>query len=191
MTIKYVNQKKLCFLLIFLAFLSSYGQTVTSVDSTEVISLSFENTSIKNVLESIEVATNYKFFYVDSWFSDKLVSGSYTSVHTAKILEDIFKETDLNFYVLNKQKIILSKNNIIYDQLPNTFFKEDKVISDTEETVITPQSITPVFYSSNKDPGTTKLETVRIGKANLDNAKQQFVLQGYVRKNNGEPIPDL
>ncbi len=191
MIINYVNLKKLGFALILLAFMSTYGQTEKSSDSTEVISVSFENADIKDVLLRIEESTNYKFFYDESWFSNELVTGNYSNTRTSKILEDIFKETELNFYVLNKEKIILTKNNIIYDQLPNGFFKENTKTTEIENAVSNTQPITPVFYSTKRIPGSAKLETVRVGKADKENTRPSFLLQGYVRKKNGEPIPDL
>ena len=191
MTHIYFYLKKLCFALILLVFISAHSQTEQSSDSTEVISISFENTNIKSVLSKIEEATNYKFFYVDSWFSNELVSGNYVNSRTSKILEDLFKETALNFYVLNNEKIILTKNNIIYDQLPNGFFKESYKTTEMENSVSDVQPITPVFYSTKRASGSVKLETVRIGKADKENNQSSYTLQGYVRKKNGEPIPDL
>ncbi|MGB5500334.1 MAG: carboxypeptidase-like regulatory domain-containing protein, partial [Maribacter sp.] len=183
--------KKLCFALIFLTVLITYGQTEKTSDSTEVISLSFDNSTIQSVLSSIEAKTDYTFFYLDSWFSDDLVSGDYTNVKTSKILEDIFKETALNFYVLTNEKIILTKNNIIYDQLPNGFFKENETVQEIAVAVSNAQPLNPVFYSSYRISGSVKLETVRIGKANKESNRPSYLLQGYVRKKNGDPIPDL
>jgi len=135
----YLRLNKICFVVFFLAFWSSYGQTEETVDSTEVISIAFENTSIKSVLESIEASTNYRFYYLEGWLSNELVSGNYNNERTAKILEDIFKETELNFYMLDKEKIILSKNSIIYDELPKRFFKENISSSEIEDAVTPPQ----------------------------------------------------
>ncbi|MBT8313384.1 MAG: carboxypeptidase-like regulatory domain-containing protein, partial [Maribacter sp.] len=162
-----------------------------STDSTEVISISFENANIGNVLSRIEESTNYKFYYDGRWLGNTLLTGTYNNVRTSEILKDIFKETQLNFYVLNNEKIILTKNNIIYDQLPNGFFKENQIEIEGEEATSNKQPITPVFYSTQRIAGSAKLETVRIGKADKENNRASYVLQGYVRKENGEPIPDL
>ncbi len=191
MTNNYFFFKKLCSSVFFLVILSTYGQTEKSSDSTELFSISFENTNIKDVLTKIEESTSFKFFYVDSWFNNRLVSGNYSKVRVSKILADIFKETELNFYLLTNEKIILTRNNIIYDQLPNGFFNVNNRTNEIENTVSNAQPITPVFYNSKRISGSVKLETVHIGKADKENNRPSYLLQGYVRKKNGEPIPDL
>lgn len=170
--------------------LNVFGQ-VEQQDTTKIISLNFEDIPITDALQRIEGMTSYNFNYAQEWMEGIRVSGNFTDATTATVLSDIFKDTPLNFYVLDGHKIILTKNNIIYDQLPRGFFREDKKL--TEQDIQTEnQAINPVFYSSEQLPSQTRLETVRIGKSELGSSQNRYSLQGYVRNGKtGEPIQDL
>ena len=72
-----------------------------------------------------------KFFYKKEWLE------KYNSKITLKIenlsideaLKQVLNETNLNFYISNKQ-IILTENSIIYDKVVDNFLKsEDKPIN--------------------------------------------------------------
>ncbi|MFH6604035.1 TonB-dependent receptor domain-containing protein [Maribacter algicola] len=169
----------------------TFAQNDSIPSSVQQISLTFENSTIKDVLVQIEGLTDYRFYFAEAWLGDGLVSGSYENESVKTILENAFDDTALNFYILNDKKIILTKNNIIYDELPNGFFNEDKEDTIVEGNEITTQVITPVFYDLGNTARPASLETVRIGKADAGTNKNRFTLQGYVRKQNGEPIPDL
>lgn len=159
------------------------------------ISLSFENTEIKNVLIQIENKINLKFYYVEAWLENKMVSGSYTNVHVNKILDDLFKDSNINFYVLDNSKVILTQNNRIYDALPEGFFGvEMDTISNAGEGVSQSvrKEINPIFYNEEKTVSPIKVEVVRIGKEDRNNPNKTFKLSGFVRdESTGEPISNI
>ncbi|MFS4491679.1 TonB-dependent receptor [Maribacter sp. 2308TA10-17] len=162
-------------------------------DDTERVSLSFTDSSIQNVLSTLEQSTSYQFYYVDNWLGAKLVSGSYEDTPVTEVLNDLFQNTTLNFYILDNEKIILTQNNIIYDQLPNRFFERSgeqttEIVDDTEDT----ESLNPVFVAEERLPRQRNLETVRIGKETLDGQKRRYTLSGVIKNSKtGKPIPDL
>ncbi|WP_273567025.1 TonB-dependent receptor [Maribacter halichondriae] len=186
---KHYAKTNLLYIVLLTSCLLTFGQNEDQ-ERTQKISLQFTNTPIKEVLGQIEGLTNYKFYYAEQWLGDKVVSGDYNEAPTATILNDIFKDTSLNFYLLDGQKIILTNNNIIYDELPQGFFKEEKEEVE-KEIVQEKQVINPVFYNTQQASSNRKLETVRIGKADKDSEKSRYTLQGYVRTKNGESVPDL
>ena len=71
----------------------------------EGISLSYENATIKEVLNTIEETTGYYFFYVDAWLGSELVSGNHDNVPINDILESVLKKTIVNFYIMDDDKI--------------------------------------------------------------------------------------
>jgi len=65
-----------------------------------------------------------KFYYVSEWIPDTNITAVYRNASLQDILNDLFKDTLLNFYVLDDSRIILTQNSFIYDELPEGFFKE-------------------------------------------------------------------
>ncbi len=181
--------KKIIFSLLFLVLANSIFAQNDSIR----ISLAVTDTKVKDVLKSLEESTQYQFYYVDEWLGEQTFSGDYQNVPVTEILEDIFKNTILNFYILDNEKIILTQNNIIYDKLPNNFFKksnqQETQIIDTDDNG---ESLNPVFFQEEQRPQRKKIETVRIGKETLENQKKRYTLSGHVTNaKTGKPIPDL
>ncbi len=173
----------------FLVFTLLLSFSWTMAQDPEVkISLSFEESSIKEVLGQIEDITDYRFYYVEKWLSNKKISGNYDDVLVDIILDQIFKSTVINFYILNDSKIILTSNSIIYDTLPEGFFRNSELeIEDQEE-----EKTSPLFYTVEKTVEETNIETVRIGKENKNNRQKQFTLSGYAKNlKTGRPISEM
>jgi len=161
-------------------------QWVFSQEKSVNVTLSFEDIKIEKVLQNLENITEYKFFYILDWLGDTSVSGDYKNVPIDKVLEDIFKNTQMNFYIDDKSNIILTQNNIIHDKLPNDFFvvKQDSVI---EESLDKETAINPIFYED--DTLDDDIEIIRIGKENKRSSLKSFVLTGNIKNNStGEPI---
>ncbi|WP_237701134.1 TonB-dependent receptor [Maribacter sp. HTCC2170] len=178
---------------IFVFYLFFLGNLAMAQQDTTKISISFNEISIESVFAKIEESTHYQFYYLNDWLVDKSASGNFKEATLNQILDKLFKDTSLNFYVLNDKKVILSKNNIIYDELPGGFFK--KGIQDTLITISeAPQEniFTPVFYGQNSTDEILEVETVRIGKESLRNGQKNYRLSGYIKNlETGRPIRDL
>ena len=160
---------------------------IYSQKGAEKISINFENITKLDVIKIIEKQTNYHFYFVENWLDDTLISGQYNQTTLQFILNDLFKDTDLNYYLSSDNKIILSKNNYIYNSLPDDFFgrSENKTIQEEEKTK-------PVFYSAKTSTKKTGIETIRIGKESKFTKQKSYTLSGYVKNNiTGEPIPNL
>ncbi|MGB5554533.1 MAG: hypothetical protein WBM83_07730, partial [Flavobacteriaceae bacterium] len=84
---------------LFFCLQYSIAQTEGNQETDQRISLSFENATILDVLNAIEEKTGFHFFYADAWLGDTLVSGSYSNVEVSSVLDAIFKDTALNYYV--------------------------------------------------------------------------------------------
>jgi len=177
-------------LLVLVLVLSS--QCLFAQIETKKITLSYDNSAVEEVLFQIEEQSNYQFYYAAEWLGDRTISGNFQEVPVAVALETIFQDTPLNFYVMDNRKIILIRNTIIYDELPNGFFgKRDStaIVANTENRN---SAVNPVFYNENRKINTTIQQTVRIGKADASNAGESFLLEGYVRnERTGEPLQDL
>ncbi len=160
-----------------------------SQENDSKISLLLENTTIEEVIKSIEEKTNYHFYYIEDWLTDDLISVNYKDASIQKILDDLFKDTLVNYYVSTDHKVILTKYNIIYESLPNGFFNEENSISTETETA---PINSPVFVNDENVTEVKKIETIRIGRENKNSSQKQFTLKGIItNKVDGKPISDL
>jgi len=160
-------------------------QSVFSQEKLVNVTLSFEEAKIEEVIQNLESITDYKFFYITDWLRDNIVSGDYVNVSINKVLNDIFKNTPINYYIDDNSNIILTRNNIIHDKLPDDFFvkKEKNTIEEDEDENIS----NPVFYEV--DELVNNNEIVRIGKENKRSSLNSFVLTGNIKnETTDEPI---
>jgi len=175
--------KKLLLLpLLFLCFHFIYAQK-----ATEKISLNYENLSKVEVIERIEELTNYRFYFVKDWLDDSLISGRYKNVHLNNILDAIFKNTVINYYVSPDNKIILTRSVLIYDTLPKDFFgiTKPEIVQDDEEAE-------PILFTEDISSKNSPVETIRIGKERKNSKQKSYTLSGYVKNSlTGKPIPNL
>ncbi|MEM9142875.1 MAG: hypothetical protein AAGA86_07800, partial [Bacteroidota bacterium] len=88
------------------------------------LSLSFKDLTRLEVLEKIEQSTGYRFYFVTQWLGEDRISGTYERVSLNTLLEDVFKDTVINFFILDDQTIILTPNTVIRDQLHPSFYED-------------------------------------------------------------------
>lgn len=172
--------KKLLLTLLLLASI----QFISAQDSSPKISISFENLSKKEVLLKIEEQTNYKFYYVNDWLDDNLISGNFENVALSDVLDAVFKDSVINYYVSANNEIILTQNNLIYDELPEGFFGNSAIVLEEEDAG-------PVFITESSSEN-AEIETVRIGKEQKDLNQSRFILSGYAKDIiSQEPLANL
>ncbi|TDQ27747.1 TonB-dependent receptor [Tenacibaculum caenipelagi] len=181
--------KKLLFLVFVIFLTTSYAQ--------EKITVNLNNTNLKEAILLIEQDTNYQFYYLDSWLNtSQTIKEDFKNSTIETILNSIFKNSDINYYVIENNKIILTKNNKIHDSnytytlteytsIENTPIQKDSLIEVKKE-VIKPSS-TPVFTS--REP--IKIKTIKIGKEG-NTYHSKYTLSGFVKSSiTGKPIENL
>jgi len=172
------------FLVLFLFFNIAYISFAQN--DGEKISLQFENSNKIDVIHKIEDITGYHFYFIESWIDNDLISGNYDNIPLNTVLNDIFKNTLINYYISPDKEIILTNNSLIYDELPPNFIKEKYVGNDENN------SIGPVFFKEDNLNKNEFLEIIKIGKENTNLSQQNFTLSGYIRnKKTKEPFVDL
>lgn len=168
----------LVILLMYYPFL--YAQT-----EEQKISLSFENKNFTEIFIEIEAKSNFKFFFDKDWFGSTQFSGTYSETKIADILEDILAQTNINYFIKN-DRIILTRGSVIYDRLPEGFFE----ITNESVVLDEPPSVDPIFYNSNKEQAEV-VETVLIGKENIQSNRKSYRIMGTVVSEKGTPISGL
>jgi hypothetical protein len=179
--IKYIQ------LLILLIGLHVFGQ-----EKEKVFNFEFENKDILELLLDIEKEAEVTFYFDKKWVDGKSYSGNFTKATLVQILGEVFEDTNLNIFVLNDSKIILTQNNIIYKDLPEGFFGKKQVDSIIENTNHTRISSNPVFSNIEASTKSAITRTVRIGKEKLTNTRSNYTIRGYAKTTEqGQAISNL
>ncbi|WP_190809453.1 TonB-dependent receptor [Flagellimonas sp. S3867] len=175
--------------LVFMLCQWSWAQT-----TKQNITISYENKTRKEVLLQIEEESGYEFYYDEQGLGAELISGDFRSTPVTKILTEIFKNTVINFHVLDTQTIILTSNVVIQDKLPQSFGfldRENEKKSDSLSISSLPIEEPPPFLEE-KEQQETELDIVRIGRQRRGVKQDEYKLSGIVKNaNTGEPIPNL
>lgn len=166
---------------ILLFFLFFYFSVLSQ---TKKITLNVENLRIIEVLEKIENETNYFFYFDKNWLPDKKkITKKYNEVSVDIILDDLFKNTVINYFKYSETKIILTLNNVIHNS-----FKD--LVDKKEENIVYAE--VPVFYNETKKKSSEKHNVIRIGKESKIASKNEYKLAGYAKDiNTLKPIPNL
>ncbi|MEX0291346.1 MAG: carboxypeptidase-like regulatory domain-containing protein, partial [Flavobacteriaceae bacterium] len=153
------------------------------------ISLTFTEKTRKEVLLQIETLTGYRTFFSEEWLPPGPISGSYTNSPLSTVFNDLFGDTSLNFYISEEGFIVLTRNTVIRDTLPPSFYKDSVLTQDTD---LLPAPTVSNPYPVSEETTGTRVETVRIGKEQRGLSSQNFKLSGFVRNaETGTPIPNL
>src|SRR5690606_7928148 len=148
------------------------------------ISVNFQDAPLEEVIVQLEGKTNLKFYFIEDWLTGYRFTGAFENKSLEEILEEIFKETLLNFYRMEDDKIILTRNNVIYDQFPREVFK------NAAESIVESSEPQPVFIAAEQ--GQSNLKTIYIGKEDKTNKSRNFLLSGYaVEAESNRPLPNL
>ena len=170
--------------LIITLFIITFHQLLFAQETTGTLSFEFKDVNRISAIKTIEASTTYKFYFDPVWMeTDKsLISGSYNNTTIELLLEKIFNKTNLNFYIL-KNKIILTKNSIIYDKLATNYFSAATTDDQTEEPNETFEE--PIFHQQYDTVNDSKHKNnsaiTFIGKESKTESKTNSILSGYIK----------
>src|SRR5688572_1114676 len=108
---------------ITLLLLLAFQQFIYSQVISDKISVEFKNANLKTAIQNIEQASYYKFYFDEKWLAtdSTVINKHFREVRIGEVLEDVFQNTSINFFIVDN-KIILTNNSIIYNQLPDDYF---------------------------------------------------------------------
>ena len=87
------------------------GQALAQQNNSSPLTLSYDNTPLREVLTDIEASYQVKFSYLSDYIEGYRVSGSFSESNLEKLLQKILGDTDLNYQFIDGQNIILSSKN--------------------------------------------------------------------------------
>jgi len=173
-------------IIFFVMFL--FSKTITSQVNKKII-IRFDSINRIEAFLKLEKNSDYFFYFQEDWFDESLISQSFKEEEIEFIIKEILKETSINYFVIN-DKIILTNNSYISDNLPVNFFstnKEEKIEENLED------SATPILqkeFISNKKSNSRKL--VAIGRENKETKKNRYTISGYIKDmKTNKPVSNL
>tara|TARA_R110000796_G_scaffold250788_2_gene380558 strand:- start:54742 stop:57513 length:2772 start_codon:yes stop_codon:yes gene_type:complete len=175
---------------IFLAILILLFSESLFCQEKENYSFEFNSISIKDALSKIELETNFHFYYAEEWVITDSIAKNYTNKSIDFILDDIFKNSSINYFIDENNRIVLTKSNYIYTLLPEGFFvkRSDTIVEEKEIT----KNVNPIFFGTLKTPSKQIGETVIIGKQSKNTNQKKYKLSGYITySTSNSPIVDL
>ncbi len=168
----------------------------TAQENFPKVSLQVTEKSIPEVITMLEDQTSYTFYYIDSWIQEEKITANITNTFLPEALDAIFSNTSLNYYLSPDKKVILTKNTLIYDSLPEGFFNDEQekttVQKEADDTSNKQSNFNPVFLNASPISTTIETTTISIGKARKDALQKTATISGYIKdKKNNTPIEDV
>ena len=159
------------------------------INAQQKITLSFDNISTIEVINKIEETSTYRFFYIKDWFKGTtLHSGLYNDANLGDILNDVFDNTLINYFVYSDIKVILTQNSVIHNNFSNLVWQNQESDEKAEEK----KESTPIFYNEVVKDKLAKIEVIRIGKESKSTSEKGYILKGFAKnETTGEAIPNL
>jgi hypothetical protein len=171
------------FFLVSLLFIAAVGNAQEAR-----ITASFNDAPLVEVISEIEEKMGLQFYFVEEWLGNSSITADFNDTQLDEALDTIFKDTLINYFLSDEGSVILTRNNIIIDQLPEEYFgKDDEVITGPYE-----DEVNPLFVQEERAEELGALETVRIGRQTRNNRRRNFTLSGIARNTEtGKPISEL
>ena len=176
--------------ILFTLLLVTFHFLASAQETKNKLSIDFKDTPLKTALLNLETASNYTFYFDEKWLeNDKtIINESFKDNSIEEILNLVLNKTDFNF-LIQKNKIILTKNRVIYDKLPENYFETTPSTSTLEkESVIVEK---PIFQRELDTVSKKENNIVLIGKEKKSTEKKSLRLTGYIKNSKtGEPLPN-
>jgi hypothetical protein len=180
-------------IIIIIIALTSF-QSLFSQKINNKISIDFNNINRRTAIKNLEESTNYKFYFNPKWLVNDTIpiSKNYKEATIKNILDDVFEDTNINYYI-TKDRVILTQNSLIYDKLPIDYFAKLEENGTTKSSIETASK--PVFYKEKDSLQLSKkaiIATTLIGKEKKKSEMKIYSLSGYIKdRKTKKPISNI
>ncbi|MEC4003065.1 TonB-dependent receptor [Flavobacterium sp. SUN052] len=166
----------LCALILFINI------AVFAQENNSKFSFEFNNATITTVIETIEKNSKYKFYFEQEWLdaNQNLITESFKNATLEEVLNQVLSQSDINYFI-DKNRIILSKNNVIREKLADDYFEKTITENKSENTLNTEK---PIFYKENDSTSVSikKLDKITvIGKESKKAGKKTCIVSGFLK----------
>jgi len=173
---------------VFTWLLILVAQTIICQTNKE-ITIEFIGVNRLEALKDLEKKVDYTFYFEAGWFDDSKVTKSFTNETLNSVLTELLEETSINF-LLFEERVILTKNNAIIDQLPPGL--NGVVETNESSSVVSSVNKTPVFQKQYKSSSSNSNKVISIGKETKNRNIDKVSISGHIRDaNNFKGIDNL
>lgn len=167
---------RLLLMFLVLGATSAYGQHKMLINGN------FTATPFEEAVRIIEEQTPYRFYYDSRWVDTVTVQLSAQEMPIERVLEEIFKDTDIYYAVGPDKRVFLTLERPILAALPPGFFNEttsQKPVADFDYSL---------YEKKEKEAKLAETKVHLIGR-NTGNPEGDATLAGNIRDvNTGEPL---
>jgi len=162
----------------------------------KTITVSFNNTPLKEAILQIEDRVDGTFFFEETWLEGIRVSKNFNRQDLKSVLEGLLENTNINYFILNG-RIFLLQNSVVYPKLPRDYFGDEESPDEialeeinTEEEI---RNTTPIFQEEYASSTVSqKRKIVTIGKQDTNSQRRIFTLSGrIINSDTDEPLQNL
>ena len=138
---------------------------------------SYSNQTAESVLIDLEEASGLSFYFLKSWLPKGNFSGEFQDAELEDILDDLFQNTVINYYIL-EDRVILTENSIVYDNFSQGFLKNADTATSNNVAATQNREKAPIFYEENT--AQRQILTYKIGRENSGMRQGSYTLSGNV-----------
>ncbi len=177
-----MQNKFLVIAIFLLSTIGIFGQ------NNQNISVSFNNTPLKEAVLKVENLSDKTFYFEDSWLNGHFVTKDFNNESLRNVLEGLFSNTNINF-VFKDNSVILLNNTYVTTDLPSDYFNQAK----PEDKVVYDNSNAPIFQEEYVSQGTVQnRKLVTIGKQRPNTSNKTYTLSGVFKNSKtDEPLQNL
>ena len=149
------------------------------------ISLHQDSIHFKGIISELKRQTRYNFFYSPEWVKGKSLTINVENKPVEFVLQQIFRETGLNYIIIGKN-VIFSKAHYIKTNFKDEYFNyklQQRVAADTIKYSI------PKPEMEKPDNINPEYKLIKIGNPSISSNNPNATLHGYIRDvETGEPL---
>ncbi|MGO3182897.1 MAG: carboxypeptidase-like regulatory domain-containing protein [Aequorivita sp.] len=160
----------------------------TFAQTNKNISVTFNNTPLKEAVLKLETLSERTFYFDDNWLKGYYVTQTFENEPLYEVLKGLFQNTNIN-YVYKDGNVILLNNTYVYTDLPSGYFDEE----EKSDRPVDNNKNTPIFQEEYVAQTTVQhRKLVTIGKQLPNSANKTYTLSGVFKNTKtGEPLQNL
>jgi hypothetical protein len=156
--------KKLLLTLILLVTLP-----ILSQEEENTISIEINHLTKKQIIELIEKNSDYHFFFLNDWLDNTPMTFSFKNKKIEEVLNAVFNESKINYYIHNHNLIILTSGSLI-----------KKSVYDNDN--VSPKNSAPIMIEPKNK---IDEDFIKLGRETLEK-KPTYTVSGFIKNDKNE-----
>lgn len=146
-------------------------------EELKIIDIAISNGTLPEIFREIESKAAVNIYFLESWFEQEKLSLSHQNIQVQQLLDSLLINTDFNSFKYDSENFVITRNRIIYNQLPNGFFGTSVPDVKLQASVIADK---PILLSRTDFLPERNPETFFVGKQQEGNSQTLYTLSGRI-----------